>query len=113
MTVQQSNLDEGQQYGRGSEEPRPLPPDGPRWHSGYREAADDEMPVAGMTINVLLERRVRERPDATYLVFEDREGGVIELTYAEFAAGVEAGRWPGGAWRRPWRPRPHATSELS
>jgi crotonobetaine/carnitine-CoA ligase len=89
MTVQQSNLDEGQQYGRGSEEPRPLPPDGPRWHSGYREAADDEMPVAGMTINALLERRVRERPDATYLVFEDREGGVARLTYAEFAAGVE------------------------
>jgi carnitine-CoA ligase len=89
MTVQQANLDEGRQYGRGSEEPRPLPPDGPRWHSGYREAADDEMPVAGMTINALLERRVRERPDATYLVFEDREGGVARLTYADFAARVE------------------------
>jgi crotonobetaine/carnitine-CoA ligase len=75
--------------GRGSEEPRPLPPDGPRWHSGYREAADDEMPVAGMTLGAVLARQVRERPDATFLVFEDAAGDVVELTYAEFAARVE------------------------
>jgi crotonobetaine/carnitine-CoA ligase len=89
VSAPEANL-EVRRDGRGSEEPRPLPPDGPRWHSGYREAADDEMPVAGMTIGAVLARRVRERPDATYLVFEDREGDVVEFTYAEFAARVEA-----------------------
>lgn len=89
MSAPEANL-EVRRDGRGSEEPRPLPPDGPRWHSGYREAAEDEMPVADMTINALLARRVRERPDADYLVFEDHGGDVTRLTYAEFADRVEA-----------------------
>ncbi|HVY96759.1 MAG TPA: AMP-binding protein [Solirubrobacterales bacterium] len=89
MSAPEAHL-EVRRDGRGSEEPRPLPPDGPRWHSGYREAADDEMPVAGMTLGAVLARRVRERPDATYLVFEDSGGDVLELTYAEFADRVEA-----------------------
>ncbi|HVX33117.1 MAG TPA: AMP-binding protein [Solirubrobacterales bacterium] len=89
MSAPEAHL-EVRRDGRGSEEPRPLPPDGPRWHSGYREAADDEMPVAGMTLAAVLARRVRERPDATYLVFEDSGGDVLELTYAEFADRVEA-----------------------
>jgi crotonobetaine/carnitine-CoA ligase len=82
-----------QEDGRGSSEPRPsarpLPPDAPRWHTGYREAADDEMPVADRTVTQVLARRVAERPDAPFVAFEDREGRVTELSYGAFAAHVE------------------------
>lgn len=85
---------EGTQHdGRSSEElrpsPRPLPPDSPRWHSGYREAADDEMPVAGVTVGEVLARRAAETPNATFLVFEAEDGTVTELSYAQFSAHVE------------------------
>src|SRR4051794_12348343 len=79
--------------GRGSQEPRPsarpLPPDAPRWHTGYREAAADEMPVADLTLGAVLARWIAERPDATFLVFEDETGVVSEHTYAAFAEHVE------------------------
>lgn len=93
MRASRTDADVSREGGRCSTEQRPagrpLPPDAPRWHSGYREAADDEMPVAGLTISQVLARRVAERPDATFLVFEDGDGQVTELTYAGFAEHVE------------------------
>jgi hypothetical protein len=62
-----------------------LPSDAPRWHTGYRDAADDEMPVAGMTLTQLLDIRVRDQGQATFLVFESADGEVAQFTYAEFA----------------------------
>jgi len=66
-----------------------LPPDAARWHTGYRQAADDEMPVVGRTLSDVLARRIAERPQAPFLVFEDRDGAVSELSYAEFGDHVE------------------------
>ncbi len=48
------------------------------------------MPVAGLTLGELLARRARERPDHTYLVFEDPAGAVSEWTYARFDRQVDA-----------------------
>lgn len=68
---------------------RALPPDSDRWHSGYLDAAAEEMPVAGMTIGQALQRRVQERGASTFLVFESADEQVSELSYAEFAAHVQ------------------------
>jgi crotonobetaine/carnitine-CoA ligase len=68
---------------------RALPPAAARWHRGDREAGAGEMPVADLTVTEVLARRVAERPDAPFVVFEDRVGAVSTWSYAAFAAHVD------------------------
>ncbi len=46
-------------------------------------------PMGHRTLTDLLEERVAEHPSRTFLVFEDRDGAVSELTYREFHGRVQ------------------------
>jgi crotonobetaine/carnitine-CoA ligase len=46
--------------------------------------------IGGLTLNDALAERVVERPDKPFLVFEDAEGVVVELSYRAFDARCEA-----------------------